>query len=797
VSVKRDNVVIRARVVVRGIVQGVGFRPFIHRLAHGYGLNGWVLNSTEGVVIEAEGLEASVQAFIRDITAKAPPLAVIERIESNLLPPVGYRSFIIESSQNSDVGFVLVSPDICTCQDCLREVFDPSDRRFLYPFTNCTNCGPRFTIIQDIPYDRPKTTMKAFAMCPSCEAEYHDPSNRRFHAQPNACPQCGPRVWLQASPLLHEGEIVAEQREAIAQARKLLAEGAILTIKGLGGFHLACDATRDEAVSRLRERKRRVDKPFALMSLDVESVSIYCHVDDHERQLLQSPQRPIVLLRRRADSPVSDSVAPRNSYLGVMLPYTPLHYLLLARTSQGNSLEEKSLLALVMTSGNLSEEPLAIGNGEALERLSPLADYFLLHDREIHVRCDDSVTRLYDGREMLIRRSRGYAPFPLRLRLENPLPTLACGAELKNTFCLARDNYAFLSQHIGDLQNFETLTSFESSIEHFENLFRVVPTLVACDMHPDYLSTKYAVDLVASAKGDRSLVAVQHHEAHVASCMAENEVYEPVIGVAFDGTGYGRDGNVWGGEFFAGDFRGFQRVAHLEYVAMPGGEAAIRAPYRMAFSHLYHAFGPKCTDRNIAFLSRLQPGEVALLSRQIQRGINAPLTSSCGRLFDAVSSLLGVRDRVNYEGQAAIELETLADRDVGDSYHWSYRPLEDGTLVIEAGSIIAAVVSDIERGTNPRVVAARFHNTLADVVGEVCGIIMARTGLTKVALSGGVFQNTLLLERALGQLRRRGLQPLLHHQVPPNDGGISLGQVMIANAVFEREGLTGVPGHTS
>ena len=786
---------VRARIVVKGIVQGVGFRPFIHRLAHERDLKGWVLNSTEGVVIEIEGSEESIKDFGSDISTQAPPLAVIERIETTLLPPVGYRSFVIESSQSNEAGFVLVSPDISICTDCLRELFDPGDRRFCYPFINCTNCGPRFTIIQDIPYDRPKTTMRAFAMCPNCEAEYNDPANRRFHAQPNACPECGPRVWLQRSrsndPLcshtpLPQG-LLPERQEAIVLARRLLAEGAIIAVKGLGGFHLACDATNDQAVGRLRERKRRVDKPFALMSLDVKTVSTYCHVSEQEAQLLESPQRPIVLLLRRPDSPISALVAPGNRYLGVMLPYTPLHHLLMAESCdmQGTTealRAERFPLALVMTSGNLSEEPLAVDNGEALERLSPLADYFLMHDRDINARCDDSVTRLYEGREMLIRRSRGYAPFPVRLRLAEPRPTLACGGELKNTFCLARDNYAFLSQHVGDLQNYETLESFERSIEHFKKLFRVAPRLVAHDMHPDYLSTKYALDLAARSAGEVSLVAVQHHEAHIASCMAENEVYEPVIGVAFDGTGFGRDGHIWGGEFFTGDYQGFRRVAHLEYVPMPGGEAAIRAPYRMAFSHLYHAFGPGWMSVDSPFLSRVSTNEAAVLSRQIQKGINAPLTSSCGRLFDAISSLLGVRDRVNYEAQAAIEMEMIADRKIGDSYRWSYRSLQDGTLVVEVGSIVASVIEDMGEGKGPDIVAARFHNTVADVIGEICGIISARTGLTRVALSGGVFQNTLLLDRALAQLRSRGLEPLVHHRVPPNDGGIALGQVMIASA---------------
>ncbi|MGQ9674083.1 MAG: carbamoyltransferase HypF [Chloroflexota bacterium] len=836
--------VVRARIVVRGIVQGVGFRPFIHHIAHEHLLNGWVLNSTEGVVIEVEGPERNIQPFVNDISAKAPPLALIERVETTMLPPVGYQSFVIETSQSNNGGFVLVSPDICTCQDCQRELFDPADRRFRYPFTNCTNCGPRFTIIQDIPYDRPKTTMKNFTMCPRCEAEYHDPANRRFHAQPNACPECGPQVWLEASPSTgrtspsigstgralagdsRAPQILTMHDRAIEKARELLASGSILAIKGLGGFHLACDATSDEAVGQLRERKRRVDKPFAVMSIDAGTVAQYCFVDEQERQLLESPQRPIVLLRRRPEAPISRLVAPGNDYLGVMLPYTPLHFLLLRRerdavvepapgsthkvqettsgaTGDGEDgdarrSDQQMPLALVMTSGNISEEPLAIDNDEALERLATLADYFLMHDRGIHIRCDDSVTRLHEGREMIVRRSRGYAPFPVRLRFAEPQETLACGGELKNTFCLAKGNYAFLSQHIGDLQNYETLKSYEESIEHFRNLFRVNPTLIAHDMHPDYLSTKYALDLVQRSSGRLGLIPVQHHEAHVASCMAENEVYEPVIGVAFDGTGFGRDGNIWGGEFFIGDYASFRRVAHFGYVPMPGGEGAIRRPYRMAFSHLYNAYGEDCLSLPIPFIVGLDSSEQQLLIQQVRRGLNAPLTSSSGRLFDAVSSLIGVRHQVNYEGQAAIEMEMLADPDIHDGYRWRQTLPDEGTIVvIEPDSIIRAVVEDIERGVAPSTIAARFHNTMAEVVGEVCSIISGRTGLRIVALSGGVFQNTFLLNRTLAQLRSRGLQPLVHHQVPTNDGGIALGQVMIANAQYETGVMSSVSSNTS
>ncbi len=764
----------RARIIVRGIVQGVGFRPFIYRLANDHELKGWVLNSTEGVVIEVEGSPNRLQEFIADITLKAPPLAVIEKVGTSFLPPVGFQSFIIQASQEQEDKFVLISPDICLCPDCLRELFDPLNRRYRYPFINCTNCGPRFTIIKDIPYDRPKTTMAVFQMCPSCEEEYHNPSDRRFHAQPNACPTCGPRVWLVNGRIASDS--FAEGDEAIRMVRYLLSRGAIAAVKGLGGFHLACDATNDASVSLLRERKCRVNKCFAIMSLDCQAVESYCHVSDAERQLLESPQRPIVLLRRKADSPISALVAPNNSYLGVMLPYTPLHYLLLERRR-----DETETLALVMTSGNMSEEPIAIGNDEALERLRTLADVFLLHDRDIHVRCDDSVTRVFEGKEAIIRRSRGYAPFPVRLSFEMK-QILACGAELKNTFCLTKENYAFLSQHIGDMENLETLSSFESGLEHFKRLFRVSPEVIAYDLHPEYLATKYAARLRregAKVLGTEvQFVPVQHHHAHIASCMAENGVQEPVIGVAFDGTGYGEDGQIWGGEFLVGDFQHFERRVHLKYVMLPGGEAAIRKPYRMAISYLYNL--PAALTSGLTLFSRIDPMELEIVRRQIEGRINSPLTSSCGRLFDAVSSLLGICDIITYEGQAAIELEMLADESIEDGYHW---PLPRGKfpIAINQEPILGDIIHDLKAGVPIAVISAKFHNAVAEMVSGVCCLIRERDGLSKVALSGGVFQNIYLLKRTLSHLRRRGFEPYIHHQVPCNDGGIALGQAVVAN----------------
>ncbi|MFH1560856.1 MAG: carbamoyltransferase HypF [Chloroflexota bacterium] len=759
----------RASMVVRGIVQGVGFRPFVHRLAHEYGLNGWVLNSTEGVVIEVEGARERLEDFISDITFKAPPLAVIERVEANLLPPVGYQSFVIQPSHDLEGKFVLISPDICVCEDCLRELFEPKDRRFRYPFINCTNCGPRFTIIKDIPYDRSKTTMSMFPMCPQCSGEYHDPADRRFHAQPNACPACGPGVWLAGQ----EGSLLAEAEAAIPEARRLLARGAILGVKGSGGFHLACDATRDASLSLLRKRKGRVNKPFAVMSLDCQEVEKYCYLSEGEKQLLESPQRPIVLLRTRPGCPISPLVAPNNLYLGVILPYTPLHYLLLEKRGVA-----RDMLALVMTSGNMSEEPIVKDNEEALERLGALADAFLFHNRDIHVRCDDSVARVFEGKEFLLRRSRGHAPLPVRLPFE-VRPGLACGGHLKNTFCLTRDNYAFLSHHIGDLENLETLSSFESGIEHFQGLFRVDPEVVAYDLHPEYLSTRYALELKRKRAGGMQFIPVQHHHAHVASCMAENGLSGPAIGVAFDGTGYGEDGQVWGGEFLVADYAGFERVAHLQYLPLPGGEASIRKPYRMALSYL--SFLPKDLVANLALLKRVSPLELAVVKKQVEERFNSPLTSSMGRLFDAVSSLLGICDAITYEGQAAIELEMMAEGSVEEGYHWPVGGRRF-PLVLDWAYPLEGVISDLKAGVPVPVISARFHNTIAEMIAQTCAAIREKMGLDQVVLSGGVFQNTVLLERALRQLRSRGFEPFTHHQIPCNDGGISLGQAVVADA---------------
>ncbi len=761
------------RIHITGVVQGVGFRPFVYNLATRLEVSGWVLNSSAGVEIKAVAPHERLEEFTQRLQTDAPPLARIEAVTiTSILPPdTPPDGFRIRHSQARPGEFLPISPDVSICADCLRELFDPSDRRYRYPFINCTNCGPRFTIIRDIPYDRPNTTMAPFEMCPLCQAEYDDPTNRRFHAQPNACPTCGPQVWFQA-----KGGPVPPLRaeEAIQATRDLLVAGGIVAIKGLGGFHLACDATNDRAVARLRKRKGRVDKPFALMSFDLDSVERYCTVQEDEAALITARERPIVLLQERPHSPISRYVAPGNAYLGVMLPYTPLHYLLLEPS-------DDFPVALVMTSGNYSEEPIATDNDEALTRLAGLADGFLLHDREIHARCDDSVTRIFAGAELPIRRSRGYAPYPIRLPFDVP-QVLAVGAELKNTFCLTRERYAFLSQHIGDLENYETLRFFEKMIAQLAHMFRIQPAVIACDMHPTYLSTRYAHQ-EATARSI-ALVPVQHHHAHIAACMAENDLTgeQPVIGVAFDGTGYGEDGAIWGGEFFVADYRLSRRVAHLAYIPLPGGDAAIRRPYRVALAHLWAAGIP--WENDLPPVAAAAPTERAILQRQLERNINVVPTSSIGRLFDAVSALAGVCSEITYEAQAAIELEMLA-MESGEEEGYPFdivHSAASGMWEVRPTPCIAAVVADVKSGQEATKIAARFHTGLATMVRNVCVRLRTENSVNEVALSGGVFQNMTLLRITLSRLQAAGFKVYTHHQTPPNDACISLGQAMIAGA---------------
>ncbi len=754
-----------ARISVRGVVQGVGFRPFIYRLAHEHNLKGWVRNTSGNVEIEVEGGEASLSDFLNDLEAKAPPMARIEKVETVFCSSKGYPGFEIHGSLSQEGKYQLVSPDIATCEDCRREIFDPADRRFRYPFTNCTNCGPRFTIIEDIPYDRPKTTMRKFKMCPECQREYNDPLDRRFHAQPNACPTCGPSLELVDG----DGNSI-ECSDVIKAASDLLKAGKILAIRGLGGFHLACDATSEEAVNLLRVRKKRPSKPFAIMVGTLEDVEKHCLVSPEERKLLKSPECPIVLLRwRRGSSDISTAVAPNLNYMGVMLPYTPLHHILLKDTG----------LPLVMTSGNLSEEPIAKDNDEALIRLRGIADYFLLHNRDIYARYDDSVY-MVEGTPQVVRRARSYAPYPVLLPFKSK-QILACGAELKNTFCLTKDKHAFLSQHIGDMENEETLEHFENNIKLYKKLFRIEPEIIAYDMHPEYLSAKYAVQ--SGSEPGLSLVPVQHHHAHIVSCLVENGVEGPVIGVSFDGTGYGTDGTIWGGEFLVADWRGFQRVGHLEYVPLLGGVSAIKKPYRMALSYLYTLLGEGFSLENLP-LGQLEPAELEVIKQQLRRKINSPLTSSAGRLFDAVSALVGVRGEIDYEAQASVELEMLASDDAGEleSNSYPFSIVEDeGAKVVKLGELFSSIVQDVKNQVPVPIISIKFHNTAAQIIIMMCKAIAKETGMAQVALSGGVFQNRLLLRLTTAALEKEGFSVLTHQVVPCNDGGVSLGQAVIAH----------------
>ncbi|HEV7668163.1 MAG TPA: carbamoyltransferase HypF [Thermoanaerobaculia bacterium] len=788
---------IRHRVTVGGIVQGVGFRPFVFSLAARHGLAGTVRNVAGGVAIEIEGSEPAVAAFERALSVEAPPLAALDEIRIEPLPLGRDVGFTIEKSDAAAAVPTPVSPDVAVCDACLAELFDPADRRYRYPFINCTDCGPRFTIIESLPYDRPKTTMGAFSMCPRCQAEYDDPGSRRFHAQPNACAECGPAlsfVPLQPSPPapVPEGEggtaktppffsplplgegpgVRAEAaslhgEEALEATGRALDAAKIVAIKGIGGFHLACDARSDTAVAELRLRKGRGDKPFAVMVPSLEVARQVARLELDEERLLASRERPIVLVARHPPGeglPISDLVAPGQATLGLLLPYSPLHHLLLAGR------------ILVMTSGNRSEEPICRENDEALERLGPLTDAFLLHDREIHAVCDDSVVRVFTGRELPLRRSRGYAPYPLRMPYPAP-PTLAVGAELKATFCLAHERRAFLSQHIGDLGNWETLVAFERMVEHLSGLFRIDPERIACDLHPDYLSTRWA-ERRAAERG-LPLLRIQHHHAHIAAVMAENGLAgdRPVLGASFDGTGYGLDGAIWGGEILLADYARAERLAHLRYTPLPGGDAAIRHPARMALAHLAAA-GIEWHPQLPCVAATPEPVR-RILARQVETGFGTVPTSSMGRLFDAVAALAGLCFESRFEGQAAMALETAAaEGPGGEFYRFALR--DEGHLLLDPAPLLAAVVRDRLRNESPGRIAARFHAAVADALVAACVHGRKKTGVATVALSGGVFQNVLLLRLAVDALARTGFEVLTHRKVPPNDGGLAYGQAVIA-----------------
>jgi hydrogenase maturation protein HypF len=748
---------------LEGIVQGVGFRPFVHGLATRLGLGGIVTNDTRGVLIEVEGGEPEVTRFLARLEADAPPLAALTRMRVRTIPACGRERFAIVASRPEGARTVAVSPDVATCADCLRELFDPADRRHRYPFINCTNCGPRFTIVRGVPYDRPFTTMAGFAMCAACAREYGDPSDRRFHAEPISCPACGPRMRLV------DRHDVAMSEHPVAEAAARLGAGSVVAVKGLGGYHLAAAAAHEGAVAALRSRKHREDKPFAVMVPDLAAARVLAQVSPAEAAALESARRPIVLVRRRPDAHLAAAVAPGNRSVGLMLPYTPLHHLLCRQVA----------VPIVLTSGNVSEEPIAYRDEDAFARLGSVADVFLTHDRPIHVRTDDSVVRVQRGHAMLIRRSRGYAPAPLALPSAVRRPILACGAELKSTFCLAKDGVAYVSHHIGDLENFETLRAFTEGIDHFRRLFDVTPEVVAHDLHPEYLSTRFALGLDGV-----SLVGVQHHHAHVAACLADNGEEGPAIGVALDGLGFGVDATLWGGEFLIADLSSFERAGHLEAVPLPGGTTAIRQPWRMAAAYLAAALG-ESHSRDLEVVQRHARQWDGVLQVAGIRSL-APLTSSTGRLFDAVAAILGVRDEIRYEGQAAVELEQLADEAEARGYPAG---LSDSTPIrIRGADLVRAVVDDLRGGTPASLVAARFHNGLARTIVEVCYALRARHRLSTVALSGGVFQNVLLAERTVRGLEKIGFRVLTHTRVPCNDGGISFGQAVVAAARDRRSG---------
>ena len=761
----------RRRIKVAGVVQGVGFRPFVYNLAEDLDLVGYALNSSAGVTIELEGEAIQIDSFLHTLKHHPPPLARIAEIAVSEIAPQGDREFSIRKSLSQEGAFSLVSADVGTCEDCWHDFTDPRNRRFGYAFTNCTNCGPRYTIVKDVPYDRPSTTMSSFRMCADCQAEYEDPRNRRFHAQPNACPVCGPQLAL-----VKTGAQAAHRISDLAPVRRLLREGQIVAVKGLGGFLLACDAKNEIAVHELRKRKKRSEKPFALMARDLREVERFCIVSDEDQKVLASCRRPIVIMPRRPASEIADEVAPGNPTVGVMLPYTPLHYLLFG----GSADERAEFAALVMTSGNFSEEPIVTSNQDATEHLGPIADWFLLHDRDIYMRVDDSVVRSFAGQARVLRRSRGYVPEVIDLG--GPVKEiLACGAELKNTFCLTKGHYGILSQHIGDLENYETLRFFQETLENLKKVYHAAPTAVAYDLHPQYMSSRFALGLGLERK-----IGVQHHHAHIASCMAENHLTGKVIGVAFDGTGYGTDGHVWGGEFLVADVARFERHAHLRYVPMPGGDAAVRQPWRMALSYLWDTFAGQSCAVVPDFVQHVAAKEISIVEAMVAGGVNTIQTSSCGRLFDAIASLVGVRHNVTFEGQAAIALECAAAGSTAECYPFA---IEEGRPAqIDLRPMIVAIVDDLRKSRAAGEIATVFHNTLAQVIVDVVLRIKKREGLTRVCLSGGTFQNHLLLERSVRGLRESGLEIFLHASVPPNDGGISLGQAAIANEILRNEG---------
>ncbi len=803
------SMVTRAQIVVKGVVQGVGFRPFVYNLAGSLGLKGYVTNTTEGVLIDVEGPRLS--EFVERLRNEAPPLSRITDVSVTTLPQRGYPDFAIHESTDlaGNSPFTLVSPDISICDDCLRELLDPGDRRYLYPFINCTNCGPRYSITRSIPYDRPNTTMAGFTLCPDCLAEYQDPRNRRFHAQPNACPVCGPKVEFR----LRNADCGLRNREAITESVNLLKNGGIVAIKGIGGFHIACDAANDEAVRRLRKKKRKSNKPFAVMSPDIASIEQFCEVSPVERETLVSNRRPIVLLRKKAGCSLSDAVSPNNKDIGFMLPYTPLHYLLFRHPcDSGTDLDRPHFNALVMTSGNLSEEPIVRDNDEAMQKLSDIVDGFLLHDRDIFMRVDDSVVRIADfdkstpnservtvnSELAFLRRSRGYAPDPIMLHDDGP-EVLGCGADLKNTFTLTKGGFAVPSQHIGDMENYETMKFFEECLANLKAVYRAEPVAIVHDLHPGYLSTQWAIEKGGGVKGQGSgipetrnsqlatrnaqptvrLFSIQHHYAHIGSVMAEHGLSHKVIGVAFDGTGYGTDGNLWGGEFLVADIEGFERAGHFDYVPLPGGESAIREPWKTAVSFIAKAgkdgaWGLLDQAGFVRKYGRETIERLMIVSRSREL---SPLSSGAGRLFDAVSALLGICDLNTFEGEAAMALESFTQEGIDDEYQVEFTQ-ENGYTITDFSPAIIGIIHDLDR-TSKAVISTKFHNTVAAVVRTMTGKISRQYGLKDVALSGGTFQNRYLLKRVMRLLSQDGMSVWVNRAMPCNDACISLGQAYL------------------
>jgi hydrogenase maturation protein HypF len=746
----------RLRLAIRGAVQGVGFRPFVYRLATELGLVGWVNNSPQGVFIEVEGESNLYEILISRLQNEKPPRSFIQSLEQTYLDPVGFNGFEVRASEQGGEKNALVMPDIATCPDCLAEIFDKDNRRFGYPFTNCTNCGPRYTIIEKLPYDRANTTMSNFPMCHRCREEYENPLNRRFHAQPNACPDCGPQIELWDT----KGKVLNTKDNALNTACAAITDGKIVAVKGIGGFHIMVDSRNEAAVNRLRKLKGREEKPLALMFPSLDDIKNICAVSQIEERLLLSPEAPIVLLERKSDGDIANSVAPDNPYLGVMLPYSPLHHLLMTKLG----------FAVVATSGNLSDEPICIDETEAVNRLSGIVDLLLVHNRPIRRHVDDSIVRVVAGRELVLRRARGFAPLPIELSGDMPR-VLAVGAHLKNTVAISFGKQAVISQHIGDLETTQAYDAFLNVRDSLSNLYDFTPELAACDLHPDYLSTKYADSL------GLPIIAVQHHYAHILSCMAENQLTGDILGISWDGTGYGFDKTIWGGEFLKVTDNGYSRIGHLRTFRLPGGEKAVAEPRRVAIGLLYEIYGDNLFSMlSLAPLKSLIGDEKAVLADMLHRKLNSPVTSSAGRLFDAVSSLIGIRQFTRYEGQAAMELEFAIDKNrCDDSYPFEIK--QNGDInIIDWEQTIRYIIDDVESQVSTGLISAKFHNTMAEIMVEMA----RKAGIERVALSGGCFQNKYLTERAIKRLNDAGFRPYTHQRIPPNDGGIALGQIMAA-----------------